>query len=370
MRLKSLVEGVLSPADIRINGTRPWDIRVRNEDFYPRVVRNGSLGLGEAYMDNWWECDRIDEFFYRLMPTGPEEKLKNWKILVNAVSALLFNRSKKSRAFQIGERHYDLGNDLFERMLDRRMVYTCGYWKEADGLDEAQEAKLDLVCRKIGLKKGDRVLDIGCGWGSFARFAAERYGAKVTGITVSKEQAEFGNGRCKGFGVDIRLKDYRDLKGERFDHIVSLGMFEHVGFRNYGSYMEIVDRLLKDDGLFLLQTIGNSMTLVTTDKWMAKYIFPNSHLPSLKQISAAAETFFIIEDVHNFGADYDKTLMSWHKNFEKSWEELDGAYDERFYRMWRYYLLMCAGLFRSRSLQLWQIVLSKKGVPAGYSPLR
>lgn len=365
---KRIIEDILNSAGIAVNGTNPWDMKVNNDSLYGRVLSEGSLGLGESYMEGWWECERLDEFFYRLIQVGPEERIRGLKFLIHALCAVVRNKGRKRKAYEIGTKHYDAGNDLFSAMLDGRMVYTCGYWKEAACLDHAQEAKLDLVCRKLGIKQGDRVLDIGCGWGSFARYAAERYGARVTGVTVSKEQAELGRKLCKGLPVDIRLEDYRDIKGA-FDRVVSLGMFEHVGYKNYPVYMKTVDKCLEKGGLFLLHTIGNTKTQYTTDRWMAKYIFPNSHLPSLRQISKAAERF-IIEDIHNFGPDYDRTLMSWHRNFEDSWEGIKAKYDERFYRMWRYYLLMCAGLFRARSLQLWQIVFSKKGLPMEYTPVR
>jgi cyclopropane-fatty-acyl-phospholipid synthase len=273
------------------------------------------------------------------------------------------------KAFEVGEKHYDIGNDLYSRMLDKRMVYTCGYWKEAQNLDQAQEAKLDLVCRKIGLKPGQKVLDIGCGWGSFAKFAAEKYNAKVVGVTISKEQAEFASKLCNGLDVEIRIQDYRSVN-EQFDHIVSLGMFEHVGYKNYKTFMRTAHKCLKDGGLFLLHTIGGNESVVSTDPWVHKYIFPNGMLPSIKQIGESIENLFVMEDWHNFGTYYDKTLQAWYENFKAHWNEISDKYNERFYRMWTYYLLMSAGAFRARSTQLWQIVLSKDGVSGGYKSIR
>jgi cyclopropane-fatty-acyl-phospholipid synthase len=369
-RLRQIVQEILSPAGIRLNGDRPWDIRINNERFYQRVLAAGSLGLGESYMDGWWECERLDEFFSRIMTIRPEEKIKkNLRLLLQGIRAFVFNLGGRSRAFEVGERHYDLGNDLYRCMLDRRMIYSCAYWRAADSLDDAQEAKLDLICRKVGLKQGDRVLDIGCGWGGFAGYAAEKYGAEVTGITVSKEQVALAGELCAGLPVEIRLLDYRDVRG-KFDHVVSVGMFEHVGYKNYRTYMEVVNRCLKDDGLFLLHTIGNASSCFSVDPWIGQYIFPNSMNPSLKQISTAAEKLFVIEDIHNFGYYYDATLTSWFNNFNASWERLKERYDDRFYRMWKYYLLSSAGTSRCRDIQVWQIVLSKKGVPGGYSGIR
>jgi cyclopropane-fatty-acyl-phospholipid synthase len=226
-----------------------------------------------------------------------------------------------------------------------------------------------LICRKVGLKRGDRILDIGCGWGGLLKHAAEEYGARGLGITVSKEQAQLAKQRLKQAKVDISYEDYRQLKGE-FDHVISVGMFEHVGPKNYRTYMKTAHKLVKDDGLFLLHTIGRNEPARASDRWIHKYIFPNGVLPAPRQIAKAIEGLFVMEDWHNFGAYYDKTLMAWFENFDKSWPKLRKSYDERFYRMWKYYLLSCAAAFRARKLQLWQVVLSKKGIPGGYQSVR
>jgi len=369
-KLKKTAEELLSLAGVEIDGTHPWDIQIHNDDFYRRVLSQGSLGLGESYMDGWWDCEELDEFFYRIIRADLEHKVRlNWRLLLKAIWARIYNLQSRRRAFQIGERHYDLGNDLFENTLDKRMVYSCAYWRNASTLDQAQENKLDLICRKIGLKAGMRILDIGCGWASFAKYAAEKYGAEVIGITVSKEQVELGRELCRGLPVEIRLQDYRDVI-ESFDHVVSVGMFEHVGYKNYKTFMRYVHNCLKDDGLFLLHTIGGNWSVKAPEPWTNKYIFPNGMLPSIKQIAASIEGLFVMEDWHNFSTDYDKTLMAWHRNFVNSWDMIKSNYDERFYRMWRYFLLSSAGAFRARKNQLWQIILSKNGVEGGYASIR
>jgi cyclopropane-fatty-acyl-phospholipid synthase len=355
---------------VTIGGDRPQDITVHDERLYNRVIRYGTLGLGEAYMDGWWDANELDVFIEKVLAARLDKSIeKNIAAALIVAKAFLFNLQSSKRAFDIGEAHYDLGNDLYEAMLDKRMVYTCGYWKDATTLDEAQEAKLDMVCKKIGLKNGDRILDIGCGWGSFAKFAAEKYGASVVGITVSKEQAVLARERCAGLPVEIRVQDYREVH-EEFDHIVSLGMFEHVGIKNYQTYFEMARRCLKDGGLFLLHTIGQSAPHFQVDPWVDKYIFPGGVIPSSAQISTASEDSFVIEDWHNFGPDYDKTLMEWFRNFDAAWPTLREKYGDRFYRMWKYYLLTCAGSFRARHIQLWQIVFSKDGVKGGYTSVR
>ncbi|MBM2838635.1 MAG: Methyltransferase, cyclopropane fatty acid synthase [Deltaproteobacteria bacterium] len=366
MSHKKMIEALLEGTGIKINGSNPCDIQVHDNRFYKRVLTNSSLGLGESYMDGWWDSKSLDGFFFKIFSSGIENKARNWQIIPYLLRNVITSVGHKSKAFNIGEKHYDIGNDLYKNMLDKRMVYTCGYWKEARNLDEAQEAKLDLVCRKLDFNRGQKVLDIGCGWGSFAKYAAEKYGVSVTGVTVSKEQAELGRETCKGLPVEIRLQDYRDLSGQ-FDHIVSLGMFEHVGYKYYRTYMKIVNSCLKDHGLFLLHTIGGNRSVVATDPWIDKHIFPDSMLPSIKQIGSSIENLFVMEDWHNFGSDYDRTLMAWYSNFNKSWDDIKSDYDDRFYRMWKYYLLSCAGSFRARKNQLWQVVLSKNGVFGGYN---
>jgi len=375
--IEDYIKTLFQSAGVEVNGPGDADIQIINPDFYRRVIRDGSLGLGESYMDGWWEVKKMDELIYRILHASLEEKVKNMKTYVYYLKALVVNPAKKSRAFEVGEKHYDLGNLLFQKMLDKRMAYSCGYWKEAKNLNEAQEAKLDLICRKLELKSGMRVLDIGCGWGSFCKYAAEKYGVEVVGVTVSKEQVDYATADCQGLNVKIKLLDYRDLNNEimlgseePFDRVVSVGMIEHVVYKNYRTFMDTVNNLLKEDGLFLLHTIGANKSVVANDPWSGKYIFPNSHVPSVKQIAGAAEGLFIMEDWHNFGAHYDMTLMAWFRNFDRSWGELKPTYDARFYRMWKYYLLSSAGSFRARNVQLWQIVFSKKGVPRGYETVR
>lgn len=370
-KLKARIESFLEGTGVAINGSNPWDIQVHDERLYARVLAEGSLGFGEAYMDGWWDSQALDECLTRLLRQDLNVRIQpSWSLLKDGIVATLVNLQSKKRAFQIGERHYDVGNDLYQAMLDKRMTYTGGYWKDAANLDQAQEAKLDLVCRKIGLKPGQRVLDIGCGWGSFMKFAAEKYGAHCVGITVAKEQVKLGEELCKGLPIEFRLQDYREMN-EPFDHIVSLGMIEHVGYKNYRDYFKVAHRCLKDGGLFLVQSIGSNESCRHSEAWIDKYIFPNSLLPSAAQLTAATDHLFIHEDWHNFHSSYyDKTLMAWYRNVEASWDKLKDKYDERFHRMWTYYLNACAGLFRSRQIQLWQIVYAKRGVMGGYTPER
>ena len=359
---------LLAGAGVMVNGTQPWDMRIHHPDTLDRVLSRGSRGLGESYMDGWWDCERVDELICKVLAARLDEQVGRpgwwWALL----RARLTNLQSLGRAWQVGQVHYDLGNALYEAMLDASMAYSCGYWAQARDLAQAQEAKLELVCRKLQLAPGMTLLDIGCGWGSLMLHAARHHGVHCLGLTVSREQAAWGQAHAQGLPVRFELMDYRQFNPEgkvRFDRVASIGMFEHVGHKNYRAYFNMVQRCLSDEGLFLLHTIGKNRSDGSIDPWIEKYIFPNGELPSLAGLAMQAEQF-VVEDVHNFGADYDRTLMAWHARFEAAWPRLKSRYDERFYRMWRYYLLCCAGTFRARDNQLWQVVLSPRGVPGGY----
>lgn len=354
-----IANALLNTAGIEIGGLKPWDIVVHNPKFYQRVLQTGSLGLGESYMAGWWDCLKLDQFFYRLLVSKvPHQLPANWRDTLRIILARLSNRQNPARAFQVGKTHYDLGNTLFSKMLDPYMQYSCGYWDSAKSLETAQVAKLDLLCRKLQLKPRMTLLDIGCGWGGLAEYAAKTYGAKVYGITISRAQQELAIARCHGLDVTIVLQDYRSLAGQ-FDRIVSVGMFEHVGPKNYATYFKKVAGNLKPDGIFVLHTIGSNKTDSQVDAWTEQYIFPNGCLPSMRHIADVSERYFILEDWHNFGADYDRTLMAWYQRFIAHWPQLSAHYDERFKRMFSYYLNSCAGAFRARELQLWQLVFTR-----------
>lgn len=369
---ETFVKNALKRADIEVNGNRPWDIRIHNPKFYGRVLSYGSLGLGESYMDEWWDCDDIPEFINKVLRNRLHKEIPfNLGLLWSYLRGKVIN-SQKWKAFEVGEKHYDIGNDLYRAMLDKRLAYSCAYWSgtpPAGGLDEAQEAKLDLICRKIGLQSGQRILDIGSGWGSFLGFAAEKYGAMGVGVTVSKEQARYANETYTNYSLETKVQDYRTVDGV-FDHVVSVGMFEHVGYKNYREYMRKVHSMLRGDGYFLLHTIGGNTSTSHVEPWIEKYIFPNGMLPSVQQIGAAAEGLFVMEDWHNLGTDYERTLLEWFKRFDASWSTLKDSYDERFYRMWKYYLHSSAGGFRARHIQLWQIVFSKEANKKHYISVR
>ena len=361
-KAERIVREILAGAGVTVGGSASWDITVHDPRFYPRLLQQASLGLGESYMDGWWDTPALEDFIDKILRANLKNTLKgNWRMWALPVRAAVANLQSKARAYEVAEAHYDLGNDLYQRMLDKRMVYTCGYWRDAKTLEEAQEAKLDLICRKVGLQPGMKVLDLGCGWGGFAAFAAERYGCQVRGVSVSKEQVALAREMWKGLDVEFILGDYRDMRGS-YDAVVSIGMAEHVGYKNHRTMMEVIHRCLRPEGVALVHTIANNVSRKHGIPFIEKYIFPNACAPSAAQLGKAIEGLFVLEDLQNIGPDYYHTLMAWWRNFDAAWPELRGPkYDDRFYKMWKFYLLAAAGAARCRDGQLYHLVLTHVG---------
>jgi cyclopropane-fatty-acyl-phospholipid synthase len=264
------------------------------------------------------------------------------------------------------DRHYNLSRELFLSFLDPYCQYSCGCFDGTNDLNQAQRKKMEMICSKADIREGERVLDIGCGFGGLARYMAETRGCEVTAVNISDEQIAHAREFCREVPVTVKKQDYRELDpDEPFDKIVSVGMFEHVGARNHRAFFRVARRCLADCGALVLQTIGGTRAARDCDPWISTYIFPQGALPGVRQIGKAVEGLFVMEDWHNLGPHYDKTLMAWHGNFRKAWpnlqKKLGAQADQRFYRMWEYYLLSCAGAFRARTIQLWQIVLTPVG---------
>jgi cyclopropane-fatty-acyl-phospholipid synthase len=356
--LQTTVEKALAGADVRINGGRAWDIVVHDQRFYSSVISRGGLGLGESYMDGWWDCADLAQMFFKFLEAHVDrERPLNWATILVWLKAKVGNRQGKGGSVTNVHQHYDRGNELYRNMLGRWMLYSSANWESASSLDEAAEGKFELICQKLRLHAGQKVLDIGCGWGGFAKYAAERHGAQVVGITLSEEQIKYARQFCADLPVEVRYQDYRELH-EKFDHIVSLGMLEHVGPKNYRRYMRIVRDCLRPGGLFFLNSIGANESGYGLNPWTDKYIFPGAVLPSMAQIAAAIDGLFVTEEVRDWADFYDKTLVAWFGRFHSNWNKLKANYSEQFYRMWKYYLLSSAGAFRAKAIQDWLFVLS------------
>jgi cyclopropane-fatty-acyl-phospholipid synthase len=356
---KTLAEGLLEKADIRIHGERPWDMQVKNERVFRRVMGHQSLGLGEAYQDGDWECDDLSGFFCRILSSNISKELPvSLDLATTALKARLQNRQSPALVKQAAEVHYDLPAAFFKRMYaDSRITGSCGYWKDATTLEEAQVAKLDLVSDKAYLEPGQLVWDIGCGWGAWMSRAAETRGVRCVGVTISKEQAAYGSERYAHLPIEFRVEDYRAFRG-KVDRIVSMGMFEHVGHKNYREYFECARRAIHDDGLFVLHTIWADKPESHIDPWLDKYIFPNGVIPTIGQIATATHGLFKVLDVHNFGPYYDLTLMAWSKALEEHKAWVVAELGETMYRTQQYYLLQCAGGFRAGIISVGQLVLT------------
>lgn len=370
------IVNLLAHADIKINGGRAWDMQINDGRALKLIAAEPSLGAGESYMEGWWDCQSLDEFFFRVLRHIDLKKIYHPLTLFTFLIKNFFvNQQSKLRSTQVAKLHYNLDNELYAAMLGPSMAYTCAYWREAQSLDAAQNAKYDLICRKLHLQPGEKVLELGCGFGGFAKYAAENYGVSLTSINISSEQMRYARRLCLHLPVELVECDYRDQQRYnphriKFDKVVSIGLCEHIGYRNYAHFLRIVRENIKEDGLFLLHTIGKNHSHTFTDPWIQKYIFPQGMLPSLKLLSGHSEPYFVMEDVHNFSVDYDKTLVAWYQNFEQAWPQLACRHSEKFRRIWRYYLLSCAGGFRARSMQLYQLILSPRGELNGYLSCR
>jgi cyclopropane-fatty-acyl-phospholipid synthase len=369
MNSKQLSLRILGLAGIEVNGKNAWDIQVHDDRLWNRIISQRELGLAEAYMDGWWDVESIDQFLTKLLEINVLDKVPfSISLVGHAVKSTVLNRQTKAKAAANAKHHYNIGNDLYTRMLDKEMAYSCGYWKTAKTLDQAQIAKFDLICRKLELKPGMKLLDIGCGWGGLLRYAAKNYGIIGTGISPADNQIELARAKNGKLKIEYLQMDYRDLSG-KFDRIVSVGMMEHVGPKNLETFFNKCISLLAPDGMMLHHTIASNETKQVTDPFFDRYIFPGGVLPSLAQISKAVEKKVIIEDVHNFGPDYEKTLLAWHARINKRWSEIPN-YDERFRRMWNYYLLSSAAGFRARHIQLLQVVFRPMTSRGAYKAVR
>jgi cyclopropane-fatty-acyl-phospholipid synthase len=368
---EKLVTDIFNQGGISLNGPNPWDIQIRDSRFFNRVLTGGSLGFGESYMDGDWDVAQLDALIRRILRIKATRKPivtlnRTWHDL----KSRLMNLQSRSGSMAIIDAHYDLDHRLYQHFLGPYNQYTCCFFNQATSLEAAEIEKLEMICNKLDLREGDKVLDIGCGWGGFSRYAAETRGCQVTGISISKEQIAYAKEFTAGLPVEIINTDYRDLPklydSRHFDKVVIIGMIEHVGYKNYQRLFEIVHELLNDNGLLLLHTIGNTRKTTVADPWIEKYIFRNSMLPSMSQLTNSTEDLFVIQDWENYGHYYAPTLAAWQSNFEKNWDkiraiETRNQFDERFRRMFNYYFLSCQAGFETEHILLWHMVMSKQG---------
>mmetsp|Transcript_2643 Transcript_2643/g.5371 ORF Transcript_2643/g.5371 Transcript_2643/m.5371 type:complete len:414 (+) Transcript_2643:74-1315(+) len=339
------------------------------------IITQGNLGVAESYMHGKIKVDPLPFFLTLLNGTALGTRRKEgsdymvfFMDMINLPTALagrLFNQQTRERSTRVTKQHYDAGNDLYERMLGPSMSYTCAYWRNATTLDEAQTNKFDLIRRKLELQDGMKVADLGMGWGTAAAYMHKHGRVEVTGVSLSEEQVKWAQANLAKTGLKFVWEDYRDhcenpANVGTYDRVYSIGMLEHVGFKNHATLFKCIKRLLKPDGLAVVHTIGEPDFLPNSDPFLDKYIFPGAVIPALSSVSAAIENDFILEDFQNFGYDYAKTLAVWAVNSEAFFRDNPTAYTPEFQRMWDYYLKMCEALFELRINQLWHFVLSPR----------
>lgn len=343
-------------------GTPQTTVTFHNSKLLKKLALSPSLTFGEGYMDGDIEIegsimDILQGFYLSSKALHAHPHLRH-------LTGFLKNRQErinKKEAIANAQHHYDIGNDFYKLWLDKTLAYTCAYFThQDDSLEQAQRQKFELICRKIRLQEGHSLMDIGCGWGGFIFHAVEKYNVTATGVVAAKEQGEYIRREAKRRGIEdkvnVIIDDWRQATGT-YDRVVSIGVMEHVGEAQYPEYFGMYKKLLKEDGIAFLHTIGR-MESQTDDPWIRKYIFPGGHLPTLASLSDhAAQQRFVITDVENLWQHYAKTLAFWKENFEEHVPEITEMFDERFIRMWRLYLLGSEAGFRWGGIHLWQIVL-------------
>ena len=361
----------MSARGIQVNGPNDWDLQVHDDSWIREIELKGTLAIGDAYVSGLWDCKALDELVCRLFSNMKREMLfPSLQMLTVNLWNRLSNPQAGTRAKKVIDAHYEKYIDVIKYFIGPSLCYSCAWWEHSDNLADAQKAKMDLVCRKLQLAKSDRVLDIGCGYGALANHAAEYYGCHVTGITLSPRQAELATARFPSPLIEFRAMDWQSdefMQLGEFDKIMSVGMFEHVGRKNYTIFFKRCSHLLRSHGLFLLHTIGRSVK-ASIDLWVDRYIFPGGSLPKLGDLDEVEAQNLILEDLQNIGAHYDMTLCAWQANLDHGQATGELDLDEKDLRFWRYYLLSFAGAFRVRKrLQVWQLLLAKSGVIGGYN---
>ena len=345
-------------------------LRIRDSGAERRLALNPELALGELYMDGRVDFpgDTLAEFMSLINNNWHEFRGNPWVGGLAGVRRFMHRireRNDRFRARRNVAHHYDLNEHLYRLFLDRDMQYSCAYFETPDmSLDEAQIAKKRHIAAKLALKPGQRVLDIGSGWGGLGLYLAQNFDVDVTGVTLSQEQLRVSNRRAEEQRVADRvrflLKDYREIAGS-FDRIVSVGMFEHVGLNNFGEFFGAVRRLLTDDGIALLHTIGKKTDPGPINAWMERYIFPGAYLPALSELAPVIERHqFWLTDLEVLRLHYADTLAAWHKRFQAKRAEIAKLYDERFCRMWEFYLQACEVSFRQGDFVVFQLQLAKQ----------
>jgi cyclopropane-fatty-acyl-phospholipid synthase len=365
---------LLAGADIEVGRSPSAEIIVHDDSFYRDVLTTGSLGLGDSYIDGKWDCEKIDELIYKILTLGIHQKLAPVYNIAGEIKRRALNLQSRERAKQVIEEHYDLPSEFYASFLDPYFQYTCARFEGTADLDKAQEIKMGNICKKLGLKAGDKVMDIGGGWGGLAHFMASNCGVEPTVVTLSKTQAEHIK-RTRGDEIKVQLCDYRDIPDElngRFDAVTAVGILEHIGHQNYADFMGAVDRVLKPSGKLLIHTLYTPQSRPVSNAWLHKHIFPNGELAPREMIEENLSSDFEPADGPNgeksteepafedITPNYFPTLHTWKDRLTESQKAGKINLSEREFRKWIYYFMSCAGAIKAGHMRVGQFLYGKK----------
>jgi cyclopropane-fatty-acyl-phospholipid synthase len=368
-----LTARLLERCGLAINGPAARDPQIHDERVYARLLKNGSVGAGEAFMDGWWDARDLSGCLEAVLRADLDAQFRGalFREKFRELRFQWLNRQTRELSRRVARDHYDLPFEFWRRMLGKTMQYSCAYWERgARDLDEAQVAKMELICRKLQLEEGLSVLETACGWGSLAHHMAAHHGVRVKAFTLSEQQYRYAVAHYSHPRVEFFCADYRDFaarhQGEKFDRIASIGLVEHVGRRNLDVFFRMIQRFMKPEGWALVHGMGKQ-TPEATDPWITRYIFPGGEIPRLSHlVDSISRCALNVEDLHNLGLSYIPTLRAWLQSLSEPAGE--GAPQGRALRMWVYFLSLSIAAFEARKLQLYHFILSHHGAPRNAIP--